>query len=204
MKLIVHSSYFMDVESLIYMFQSQDVILDLNDSYVKQTYRSRCYIAAANKRLTLNIPIVHDSDKDSKMYRDIRIDHSQNWAINHIKSIKSAYKNSPFFEYYEDDFLKLYQEIPEKLQQWNLKTMDWLLEHCLIAIDYSHSDHFMDDPLAGYLINAKKRSINMLPTYHQVFQENHGFTAPISALDLLFNQGPASRVYLKEAPQFEF
>lgn len=197
MSLILHSSYFMDVESLIHLFHSQSFQLDLGDSYVKQTYRSRCYIAAANGRLTLNIPIVHDGNGSSMMYRDVNIDHSQSWAINHLKSIVSAYKNSPYFEFYEASLRQLFADIPVKLMDWNLKTMQWLLNELQVEKPIEFSNDYLENNQATYLITAKKKSAHIFQKYMQVFQEKHGFQPSLSGLDLLFNLGPASRVYLR-------
>ncbi|PRP66564.1 WbqC family protein [Nonlabens agnitus] len=197
MSLIIHPSYFVDVESLVHIYHCDQILVDASDSYVKQTYRSRCYIAAANGPLTLNIPIVHDGKQSSTLYKDVLIDLSQPWASNHLKSITSAYKSSPYYEYYEDDLIELYQDIPEKLMEWNIKTMQWLLSQLNLATDLNFTDDYQSDELATYLITAKKKSDLDIKPYMQVFQEKHGFLHPLSGLDLLFNLGPSSRAYLK-------
>ncbi|KQC33678.1 WbqC domain containing protein [Nonlabens sp. YIK11] len=202
MSLIIHPSYFVDVESLVHIYHCGQLVVDANDSYVKQTYRSRCYIAAANGPLTLNIPIVHDGKQNSTLYKDVLIDLSQPWASNHLKSITSAYKSSPYYEYYEDDLMELYQDIPEKLMEWNIKTMQWLLSQLNLATDLNFTDDYQSDELATYLITAKKRSDLEIKPYMQVFQEKHGFLQPLSGLDLLFNLGPSSRAYLKSTSPF--
>ena len=42
--------------------------------------------------------------KSKNIFKDVQIDHSQKWKKNHWKSLESAYRSSPYFEYYEDDF----------------------------------------------------------------------------------------------------
>jgi len=189
----------MDVESVLHCFNAKHIVLDTHDSYVKQTYRSRCYIAAANGKLTLNIPIIHDGSGTSSLYRDIQIDHSQPWASNHLKSIMSAYKSSPYFEYYQDGFETLYSSIPDGLMEWNIKTMFWLLNQLEIKPSTSESASYTGDELSTYLITAKKKTSRPLEPYMQVFQEKHGFLQPLSGLDLLFNLGPSARAYLKNS-----
>lgn len=197
MPLTLHPSYFMDVESLVHLFHCNKIVLDLNDSYVKQTYRSRCYIAAANGSLTLNIPIIHSGTGSSMLYKEVLIDHSQPWPVNHLKSITSAYKNSPYYEFYEDDLKAFFKEIPEHLVEWNQKTNEWLLSQLQIEKEVRYATNYLGDDLATYLITAKKKSKLQLDPYLQVFQEKYEFQQPLSGLDLLFNLGPAARVYLK-------
>ena len=44
------------------------------------------------------------TDKHGKIaIKDVRIDYSQKWLNNHWRTITSAYRNAPFFEYYADD-----------------------------------------------------------------------------------------------------
>jgi hypothetical protein len=187
----------MDVVTLASIYKAPSVVIDTNDSYVKQTYRNRCLIAGANGTLALNIPIIHQGKGSSVAYAAIDIDHSQSWATNHLKSIGSAYRSSPYFEYYEDDLKALYTEIPLKLSDWNLKTMTWICSLLHIDSNWNQARKYTESPEATYLITAKKDYKETLLPYMQVFQEKHGFTPHLSALDLLFNLGPSTRDYLK-------
>lgn len=196
-ELIIHPSYFVDVISLIHIHKSKHLLIETQDSYVKQTYRNRTYIAAANGKLALNIPIVHQKKGHSVHYSSIEIDHSQNWVATHLKSIKSAYYSSPYFEYYQDDLELLFQNIPTLLIDWNLKTFEFLLEHLKLDKEVRTTQEYQNDPLAHRLVTAKGNPLMILDSYIQVFQEKHGFLQPLSGLDLLFNLGPAAGSYLK-------
>jgi hypothetical protein len=196
-EIIIHPSYFVDVISLIHIHQSSCLVLETQDSYVKQTYRNRAYIAAANGKLALHIPVIHQKKGSSVPYSSIEIDHSQNWATTHLKSIKSAYFSSPYFEYYQDDLEMLFKDIPDLLIEWNMKTLHFLLEHLLVTKEIKITQYYQNDPLAKNLIDAKGKPLMHLTSYIQVFQEKHGFTQPLSGLDLLFNLGPAAGAYLK-------
>lgn len=198
MSLTLHPSYFMDVVTLASIYKASSVVIDTNDSYVKQTYRNRCIIAGANGTLSLNIPIIHQGKGSSVAYAGIEIDHSQSWATNHLKSIGSAYRSSPYFEYYEDDLKALYAGIPLHLSDWNLNTMNWICHLLHIDTDWNQATAYTESPEATYLITAKKDYRETLPPYMQVFQEKQGFTPHLSALDLLFNLGPSTRDYLKQ------
>ncbi|AUC79761.1 hypothetical protein CW736_10495 [Nonlabens sp. MB-3u-79] len=196
-EIIIHPSYFVDVIALVHIHKSSSLLLETQDSYVKQTYRNRTYIAAANGKLALNIPVIHQKKGNSVPYNSIEIDHSQNWATTHLKSIKSAYYSSPYFEYYQDDLEMLFKDIPTSLIEWNIKTLHFLLEHLQLHREIKITQDYQNDPLAKRLIHAKDRPLMHISPYIQVFQEKHGFTQPLSGLDVLFNLGPATGAYLK-------
>jgi hypothetical protein len=196
-EIIIHPSYFVDVIALVHIHKSSSLLLETQDSYVKQTYRNRTYIAAANGKLALNIPVIHQKKGNSVPYNSIEIDHSQNWATTHLKSIKSAYYSSPYFEYYQDDLEILFKDIPISLIEWNIKTLHFLLEHMQLHREIRITQDYQNDPLAMRLIDAKDRPLMHISPYIQVFQEKYGFTQPLSGLDVLFNLGPASGAYLK-------
>jgi hypothetical protein len=196
-EIIIHPSYFVDVIALVHIHKSSSLLLETQDSYVKQTYRNRTYIAAANGKLALNIPVIHQKKGNSVPYNSIEIDHSQNWATTHLKSIKSAYYSSPYFEYYQDDLEILFKDIPISLIEWNIKTLHFLLEHMQLHREIRITQDYQNDPLAMRLIDAKDRPLMHISPYIQVFQEKYGFTQPLSGLDVLFNLGPDSGTYLK-------
>ncbi|WP_240642471.1 WbqC family protein [Nonlabens xiamenensis] len=194
----LHPTYFTDVQSLVRVYHSSHLLLERHGSYVKQTHRNRCYIAAANGRLALNIPVIHQGKGHSVPYNTIQIDQSQNWSSNHLKSITSAYRSSPFFEYYEKELKQLFSEIPPLLFDWNIKTHNFLLDQMGIAKDHHFTVVFQKDVLAERLVDAKAKPLSEIDPYIQVFQEKHGFMQGLCGLDLLFNLGPACTAYLKE------
>lgn len=198
MELTLHPSYFIDVVSLVHIYHNKVLRLETHDNYLKQTYRNRCYIAAANGKLALNIPIIHQKKGRSVPYSSIKINTDEDWATQHLKSIKSAYNSSPFYEYYEADLIDLFDDIPSHLIDWNRKTLTWLLDLMGISKPFELTTTYQDDQLAQALINAKQAPILSLKSYIQVFQEKHGFINALSGLDLLFNLGPSAGVYLKE------
>lgn len=193
----LHPSYFMDVVSLVHAYHAGTITWDLHDSFIKQTYRNRTVIAAANGKLALQIPIVHTRSEHSTPYSDICIDHSQPWASNHLKSIQSAYRSSPFYDFYADELAELFAYVPEKLQDWNLRTAQYLFKRMNIQASITLSDDYTANKTATRLVTAKTTPLLDLDNYMQVFQEKFGFLQPLSGLDLLFNEGPSAGVYLK-------
>ena len=199
---LLYPTYFPNIASYIVMAQSQTLVFEICDSYQKQTYRNRCYIYGANGKLSLNIP-VNFSQKNRKKTEEIRIDNTSKWQSIHWKSIESAYKTSPFFEFYEDEFTKLFSSPKNFLLDFNLECIA-VMNSCLgFHPVISKSDQFLKTTSESdyrFLVNARKESKIDTTAYIQVFQDKHGFINNLSILDLLFNEGPNAISYLKNHP----
>ena len=114
------SAYLAPVEYYAVLAAAETVYLEHCDYYVKQTYRNRCHIAAANGVMALSIP-VEKATKEKILTRDIRISDHSDWQTQHWRSIESAYNSTPFFEYYKDDLLPFYEKKWTFLYDFNLE-----------------------------------------------------------------------------------
>jgi len=199
---LLYPTYFPNIATYVVMTQSNDAVFETHDSYQKQTYRNRCYIYGANGKLSLNIP-VHYSQKNRQNTEEIRIDNSSKWQSIHWKSIESAYKTSPFFEFYEDEFTMLFNTPKEFLLDFNLECIA-VINQCLgLEMAISKSNQFTkttSETDYRFLVNARKEAKIEVSAYIQVFQDKHGFISNLSILDLLFNEGPNASNYLNNHP----
>jgi len=195
------TAYLPPVEYIRLISRSETTIIEKFEKYQKQSYRSRCHIYSANGILPLIIPVSRENGHSVNI-SEIRIDYSKKWQIQHWRAIVSAYKNSPFFEYYQDDIFPFYKEEEESLFNFNFKLLETILN--LIGADYNlkTSDCFQNAYLNGdyrELIHPKIETTlreNENGRYHQVFAHKHGFIPNLSVLDLLFNEGPDASSYL--------
>ena len=174
------------------MAQSKTFVFEICDSYQKQTYRNRCYIYGANGKLSLNIP-VHYSQKNRKNTKEVKIENSSKWQSIHWKSIESAYRTSPFFEFYEDELNNAFTKTNKWLMDYNFECMA-VINQCLdFEFSYSTSQYFEKEGTKNdyrSLVNIKKSSVIETAPYIQVFENKHGYLPNLSILDLLFNLGP--------------
>ena len=111
----------------------------------------------------------------------------------------TAYRSSPFYEFYREDILSVLNQKFEKLQDLQFATHDWVIEALEEESNYTKTSEFtMEVSGKDYreLIKAKKETIPDYPSYYQVFANRYGFTPNLSILDLLFNEGPSSARYL--------
>jgi hypothetical protein len=198
---ILPLSYLPPIEFYQIMLKHKSIILDINENFHKQFYYNRCVIYGANGALKLSVPIVKNHKKTP--VKDIAIFYDQNWKTIHWRSIQAAYRRSPFFEFYEDEFQSLYVDSkPERLIEWNLKLFE--LVNKLMGIEMNIS--FTESYQKVYENATDYRSINLpnkklvMPLkeiqYQQVFQEKCGFIKNLSIVDLLFCEGHHSKQLL--------
>ena len=74
----IATAYLGPIQQYCKMLQYPEVRIETAENYVKQTYRNRCVIAAANGPLSLSIPIVKP-DTLKCQTKDIRISDHGNW-----------------------------------------------------------------------------------------------------------------------------
>ena len=197
---LLHPSYFPSIAHFVAMLHTDAIIFEAHDNYQKQTYRNRTLIFGANGPLGLNIPIIY-SQKNRQRYKDVEIFNSENWQSQHLKSIESAYSNSPFFEFYIDDLLYLFEMEFDNLLDLNLNCIAAIYTCLQLEFNYTFSKHYetyiKDKIDARPLVVAKKGISQNFLRYPQVFEQKHGFISNLSILDLLFNEGPNAETYLK-------
>ena len=177
-----------------------DLMIDGVEHYQKQSFRNRAHIVGANGIQALTIPIVNGHSLGIRI-KDAKIAYDTRWQQVHWRSIVSAYKSSPFFEYYEDEFAPFYHSRYVFLFDYNRD----LLAIILKLIDFSTSKQVVDfttfdcefDDLRSFAESKKEADVYLQTPYWQVFQNRLGFTANLSVLDLLFNLGPESYLYLE-------
>jgi len=199
-------SYFAPIAQYAAMFGEDKILFECEDNYQKQTYRNRCYIAAANGKLLLNIPIKHKTN--SRKTKDILVDYSDSlWHDTHLKSMQAAYRSSPFYEYYEADIISIFERKHRFLIDLNIATHVFVINALQENVRSIKTEEYETETLNEdfrWLVNAKKRLNWNFNIYTQMFDHKNGFYKNLSILDLLFMEGPASFSYLQShKPQNE-
>lgn len=162
-----------------------DCLLEVCDSYRKQTLRNRCRIASADGPLALTIPVEKPLPGQNRM-RDIRISDHGRWRHVHWNALKSAYQNSPFFEYYADELAPFYEQKWEFLADFNEELMHLMCCWLDISPAIKRTASFIGAETPLYTNKE----------YYQVFRQKLGFLPDLSIVDLIFNMGPESILYL--------
>lgn len=197
------TTYLGPVQQYCKLLQYPVVYIEREENYVKQTYRNRCVIAAANGPQALSIPIIKP-DTPKCLTRDIRISNHGNWRHLHWNALVSAYNMSPFFEYYADDFAPFYERKFDFLLDYNealRKLVCNLLDlHPTVRYTETYRPEVSHDFRTSISPKHPRTDASFLPKpYYQVFQFKQGFLPNLSIVDLLFNMGPEGLIVLKES-----
>ena len=194
---LLSSAYLPPVSFFTAINSGGDVLIEQYDNYCKQTYRNRCRIATAGGIQTLTIPVVK-SDSPKQLMKDVRISDHGDWRRQHWNALESAYMNSPFFMYYQDDFRPFYERRIEFLIDFNTQLTELILKladmdkKIKLTESYSRPSTGIND--LRQLIDPQQTAQNR--PYWQVFKQKYGFQPNLSAVDLLFNMGPEFPLYL--------
>jgi len=205
MDVLLSSAYLPPIQYFSKLLCGGRAFIEAHDNYTKQTYRNRCVILDANGPLALTVP-TEKLDTDKCPMRDVRISEHGNWRHRHWNALEAAYRHTPFFLYYEDDFRPFYEQKIEFLYDFNMRLTQLVCQ--LIGIDTPLL------PTTGYgdagTVTDLRESIHpkrpwitdkaFAPKeYYQVFKEKHGFVPNMSIVDLLFNMGPESILVLRDS-----
>lgn len=201
MDILLHPTYFPSISHFAAMVQAEKITFEVEDNFQKQTNRNRTYIYSPNGIQLLNIPIKHSKGIHQKT-KDIQIDFDFDWQKQHFKSLETAYRSSPFFEFFEDDIRPFFEKKHKFLMDLNFETLD-IVSRCLrIKLDYTKTTEYIQDADSAlftdfrFLADGKKDS-SSFEKYKQVFDDKHGFLNNLSVLDLLFNEGKFTVDYLR-------
>jgi hypothetical protein len=175
--------------------------IETEENYLRQTFRNRCLIAAANGVQALTVP-VEKPGTPKCLTRDIRISGHGHWRHQHWQALVSAYNMSPFFEYYADDFRPFYEKTHKYLVEYNEALQSMICGLLDIHPSIKHTGRYEPEVSNDFRTAITPRHPQPDPTfrpriYYQVFRNKHGFIPNLSIADLLFNMGPESVLFLK-------
>lgn len=199
MPVLLEIQYLPSVPYFSELLRHGQVFIEQHEHYQKGTYRNRCHIAAANGLTRLTIPLIKGKNEQQAI-RDVRIAYYEPWQRQHWQSIRSAYGNAPFFEFYADALQPFYEKPYPFLFDFNWELLQTLLQLLRMKITLNLSESYIDSGQEGWLdlrntIAPKQHlqgaGLQVLPKrYHQVFENKHDFLPNLSMLDALFCMGP--------------
>ncbi|MFM9949780.1 MAG: WbqC family protein [Saprospiraceae bacterium] len=198
MPILLEIQYLPPIQYLTKLASGEPVFIEQWEHYQKGTYRNRCHIAAANGLTRLTIPLIKGKNEQQAI-REVRIAYFEPWQRQHWQSIRSAYGNSPFFEFYADALQPFYEKPFPFLFDFNLELLQTLLKLLRMDVKLQLTDAYADVVPSDWtdLRNAihpkphlQKPDPHFTPKpYNQVFEDRYAFLPNLSMLDGLFCLG---------------
>ncbi len=168
-------------------------VVEVCESFEKQTMRNRCRIAGPNGVQTLTVPVEHSESK--QLTRDVKISYRTRWQHQHLMALRSAYRHTPFYDYLADAIVEVYDREFTFLVDLNEAMHEAVVGMLL------HERHL--PPLRrttwwqGRDVNSAFVDSENIQPYYQIFATRQGFQPNLSIVDLLFNIGPEAILYLR-------
>ncbi len=199
-RILISSAYLPPAEYFSLIADAEEVLVEKEENYLKQSYRNRCYIISAHGIQLLSVPVFEGSRRNTPI-RDIRIDYSKRWQQVHLGALSASYSASPYFVFYF-----------EAIEQIILKNYNFLLDLnmelagliCSIMKTGKKLNYTTSFTAVGsknndfrYSLSPKKESSFRPKEYIGVFNSGTVFDPRISIVDLIFNTGPEAAGYLE-------
>ena len=203
---LLSSTYFGPVNWYAKFFQFKNIVIERHENYIRQSWRNRCRIIGPNGIQDLVVPV---HARNHTPVQEVEIDYSENWQKRHWGTIKAAYGQSPFFDFYKD---KIAEFFTEKKTGYLIEHNTFILQKIFLLLklnmNFSFTGNFEENPRHIADLRAiispktKFQDENFIPIrYPQVFEERHVFVPGLSMLDLLFCCGPESKeILVKSLP----
>ena len=199
-KNLLHPTYFPTIASFSLIIK-KPCVMEVSDNYQKQSFRNRTYIYGANGKQLLTVPILHTGGETGRqLYKNVKIDNNVSWQKLHWKTLQTAYRTSPYFEFYEDAISPVFEKKFNFLIDLNFYSIEAVLSCLNTDIQWDktskYEENYQDFNDFRFLANAKTEHNITQEEYYQIFSDKHGFIKNLSILDLLFHEGNYSENYL--------
>jgi hypothetical protein len=198
-KILVSTAYLPPVEYFSLIAQADEVSVEREENYLKQSFRNRCYILSVHGPQLLSVPVYLGSQHKTQL-KEIRIDYSKRWQQVHLRAISASYSASPYFQFYFENIEKIINKSFEFLIDLNLELTESVLKMLKIKTKITYSTNFKpvseDENDFRYKISPKKETQFFVREYIQVFNNDNKFVHGLSIIDLIFNMGPEASGYL--------
>jgi hypothetical protein len=204
--ILLSTAYLPPIQYISKFLMDDHILIENHENFQKQSYRNRCYIYGANGKQCLVVPVKKRHGEKMPISK-VEIDYTENWRKNHLKAIESAYRLSPFYEYYADEIEALYAPKIPGLVDWNQQFLHTVLGFLGIGASFRLTEDYQHfpAPFADFRqsvhpknrLNKPDDSFKAVP-YLQVFGDRFGFIPNLSIIDLLFNEGSQAKEVLKK------
>lgn len=199
---IFSTALFPPVEYFVWLVEAQEVWIEAAENFNKQSYRNRLIINTGNGPLSMVVPVKRFHHQKTPI-TSVGVDYATPWPDQLWRAIYAAYKNTPYFLYYQDEIQAFIYAHHDSLFQMNMKAMDMVKEFLTLDVNCRQTDVFEKSYEHAkdlrYCIHPKRAVTKQIVPYLQPFSDRFEFNPRVSVLDLLFMQGPEGLLTLTES-----
>ena len=193
--LVTDYQYFGNICFIELLYKEKQVCFDSHAPFTKMSFKNKMVILSAQGPLAITIPIVGGRDQKTAI-NNIRIAYDAPWQAQHFKALKTCYKRSPYFEYYEADLEKLYATKTVFLVEF-LEACHAFLQKAIKGkwelLQYNeYAQKIKEEETKKEIHPWQPNNYAQFPIQHeyqQVFTSPSGFIQNLSILDMLFCVG---------------
>ncbi len=183
------------------MSRYQNVMVDNSVRYNKRDKEVHRYrISHTQGPLGLTVPVSRERGSflsGNLTWEDVSVSAHGRWWEVHLTALDSAYGRTPFYEFYRDRLLPLFapRPLPEPetitglISRANSIILPIAAPRTELVDTLPEKEKTEDLTRADYILTAQ-------PPYYQVRADRLGFLTNLSILDLIFNLGPETPLYL--------
>lgn len=201
---LIELQFLPNISYFALMLQYEQVILEQQEHYEKQSFRSRAYIHGPHQIETLSVPVLNGTSK--QLIRDVKIDYSQHWHIKNWRTITAAYAKAPYFEYFAPYLEKSFATKHTFLWDLNYELLTTCLKLMKFNPNFTFSETF-DNQIHNDTLDARsaihpKQKTDISSFFCPfVYQQNFGsnFVPNLSIIDLLFCKGTETKMILQKS-----
>lgn len=196
---ILPSVYYGSTEYWAALVQGgSDVVIDLGEHYVKRSERNRTEIMTSGGVMQLSVQLAH-ANRPRQPIGSMRVDYSKRWQHQHLVAMESAYRSSPYYDYYADRFVPLYEREWKHLVELNMAIMERVCSTLKVAVPPISESYVVAADGDIDLRPKRAEQVYQLEPYVQVFSDRMEFVPRLSIYDLLMCEGPGAVDYLRSA-----
>lgn len=187
-RILLECEYFPCIAWFSRFMEGKEVWIEQEENFVRASLRNRCYIAGPHGRVCLSVPLEGGRNQKIKM-KDMKVSYHDRWQHVHWQTILSNYGRSPYFQFFGMELEPFFQKKYHFLMDLNLASLDFLMRvtRCKKEINRTIHFHPYEEHDSRLLIRSNNFSeLSTKITYHQVFEEHHGFLSNLSMLDFIF------------------
>ena len=195
---IFPTAYFPCISYMAQFLADDAPVIEIFDTFHKQTYRNRCHVMTANGVQMLSVP-VKQVNGNHTMTKDMVISTVEPWQQVHRRCLESAYMSSPYFEHYYRYISPIFEQRFERLIDLNDASLTAILKMLKVKKEIVHTSDYVketDDDFRNVFVKRPIDNPSPITPYYQVFENKFPFAPDLSVLDLIFNEGPEAMDYI--------